>query len=147
MSIPFSNICTFRFWASGTHTFQFTFEWSTLVEHLHFSCRRQANLSKSYRRGASHTPVLRPRANQIPASEQSPARLHRIGWIIKVCFVNRLPGRKFIWLEINLDCVFPRQEKMWFWRPGGKHYVILPSDLKLRCTIWPLSSRAPPSTN
>ena len=36
MSIPFSNICKFRFLSLELQNFQFTSEWSKLVKRLHF---------------------------------------------------------------------------------------------------------------
>lgn len=39
MSIPFSNICKFRFLSFELQNFQFTSEWSKLVKRLHFGGR------------------------------------------------------------------------------------------------------------
>ena len=39
MSIPFLNICKFRFLSLELQNFQFTSEWSKLVKHLHFGGR------------------------------------------------------------------------------------------------------------
>lgn len=39
MSIPFLNICKFRFLSLELQNFQFTSEWSKLVKRLHFGGR------------------------------------------------------------------------------------------------------------
>lgn len=62
------------------------------------------------------------------------------GGNIKVCGGNRLLRRKFISREINLPYAFPRKEKMWVLKHGGKLRYCFPHDLKLQYLVLPLAA-------
>ena len=162
MSIPFSNICKFRFLSLELQNFQFTSEWSKLVKRLHFGG------SSSFRPNVWKWSLwiweLMDLGGAIPITcaqvhSQSEHGHESKAWSLLtpldetsrfVLLTGYYEGNSSHF-KLTFNMSFQEKKKIktkrGHWSTDGNREIILPDDLKLQDTILTTSSCAPHSTS
>lgn len=162
MSIPFLNICKFRFLSPELQNFQFTSEWSKLVKRFHFRgrshpfgllCENGAYGSGCYLWGGAIPITCAQVHSQSEHGHESEAwsLLTPLDETSRFVLLTGYSEGNSFHFKLTFNMSFQEKKKIktkrGHWSTDGNHKIISPDDLKLQDTILTTSSCAPHSTN